>query len=127
MSADTKAVIDAWRAMADRTGLPQIKLWTDARSTQLKARIAQVGTASMLEAIAKVEASDHCRGQNNRGWVATIDFLLQPSSLVKTLEGNYDNRRPALRNGAAELLARDWMAPPVIDAPAVDMIKGPAA
>lgn len=34
--------------------------------------------------------------------------------------------RIPLRNGAAELLARDWMAPPVIDAPAVDLIEGPA-
>lgn len=35
--------------------------------------------------------------------------------------------RIPLRNGAAELLARDWMASPVIDAPPVDLIEGPAA
>ena len=42
--------------------------------------------------VQRINASDFCRGQNERGWVATFDWLLQPDTAVKVLEGKYDNR-----------------------------------
>lgn len=40
----------------------------------------------------RISTSDFCRGKNERGWVATFDWLLQPDTAIKVLEGKYDNR-----------------------------------
>ena len=88
-AAEPQAVVDAWNAMASRTGLPAIRIVTNGREANLKARLKQVGVAGMIEAIAAVERSSFCRGENNRGWRADFDFVLQPKSLVKLLEHGY--------------------------------------
>ncbi len=50
--------------------------------------------ANFAEAIKRIAASDFCCGKNDRSWVATFDFLLQPGTVTKVLEGKYDNRKP---------------------------------
>lgn len=44
------------------------------------------------EVVLKIAASDFCCGKNDRGWVASFDFLLKPDTALKVLEGKYDNR-----------------------------------
>ena len=39
--------------------------------------------------IEHVVASDFCKGQNDRGWVADVDFLLRPDTHLKVMEGKY--------------------------------------
>lgn len=101
------AIVDAWNSMAKDHGLSAVRAMPPARVAHLKARLAEVGETGMVEAIARVAASDFCRGGNNRRWKADFDTLLQPSTLVRILEGRYDNRRPAFHNGALEVLARE--------------------
>lgn len=84
-----QAVMDAWNAMASRTGLAHIRLITAARASSLRKRISQVGLEGMLEAIAKVEQSRFCNGENDRGWTASFDFILQQKSLAGLLEHGY--------------------------------------
>lgn len=84
-----QSVMDAWNTMCDRTGLSRIRLITPARSTSLRARIAQVGLDAMLEAVTKVEQSRFCNGENDRGWKASFDFILQQKSLAGLLEHGY--------------------------------------
>lgn len=110
-AADGQRVLDAWNAMATRAGLPKVRLMTKARQMNLRGRIREVGIAGMLEAIARVEASAFCCGDNDRGWKADLDFILQPKSLAKLLEHGYQMRRRPSRheesvNGAAILLAQ---------------------
>lgn len=88
-STASQAVMDAWNIMADRTGLPHIRLITTARATSLRKRLEQVGLPGMLQAIAKVEASRFCCGENDRGWTASFDFILQQKSLAGLLEHGY--------------------------------------
>lgn len=90
-----EAVAQAWNAMAVDRGLPVIRVMTPAREKALAARIREVGRDGMLTAIAKIGASSHCRGQNDLGWHADFDFLLQPKSLIRAIEGRYDDR-PAI-------------------------------
>lgn len=118
---DTSGIVAAWNAMASICGLSNVRVMPAARTRALQLRVAEVGREAMLEAVRRVGQSDFCRGDVN-GWRATFDFLLQSSSLVKTLEGKYDNRvspRPAFRNGALEILAQEWHDP--IDGPAEDL------
>lgn len=46
-----------------------------------------------VDAITRVRDSAFCNGKNDRGWVATFDFLIEsPGTITKILEGKYDNR-----------------------------------
>lgn len=105
--------------MAARTGLAKIRMMPPARAASLKQRLVDVGLEGLLEAIAKVEASAFCRGDNDRGWKADFDFLLQPRSLVKILEHGYqyqrrDKHRESV-NGAALALAQMDAEGPLIE------------
>lgn len=105
---DAQRVVEAWNQMACRAGLPRVRLMSNARTAHLRQRLADVGLAGMLEAVAKVEASAFCRGDNDRFWKADLDFILQPKSLAKLLEHGYPsrNRHQMSVNGAALLLAQ---------------------
>ena len=32
------------------------------------------------------------KGQNNRNWTITFDWLIKPNNFIKVLEGNYDDK-----------------------------------
>jgi uncharacterized protein YdaU (DUF1376 family) len=87
--------LKAYAALAERTGLPKVEKLTDQRRKKLRSILAEHGIETWRRALAMVEASNHCLGRNDRGWTASLDFLLQPSSFVKVIEGNYANRTPA--------------------------------
>jgi hypothetical protein len=94
------AAVAAYSTLARKIGLPEIKLVSKTRKRKLQAILAQHGFDAWNEALRKVEASDFCRGGSARGWIANFDFLVQPSSFVKLLEGQFDNR-PMKPNGPA--------------------------
>ena len=93
-----KTAVAAYSTLARKIGLPAIKALSDTRKRKLHAIIARHGIDAWNEALAKLEASDFCRGGGGRGWLANFDFLVQPSSFVKLLEGQFDNR-PVRPNG----------------------------
>ena len=100
-----QTIMDAWNAMARRSKLPPIRLISTTRLASLRARLNQVGMEGLLEAIVKVEESAFCHGDNDRGWQASFDFILQQKSLAGLLEHGYAWRnRPTLRNGAMAAL-----------------------
>lgn len=39
--------------------------------------------------IDRIARSEFCRGKNDRGWVASIDFLLRPKTHIAVMEGQY--------------------------------------
>lgn len=45
------------------------------------------------EVIKRIAASNFCNGASNTAWVATFDWILQPDTHLKVMEGKYDNRR----------------------------------
>lgn len=86
-------VIDAWNELADRKGLRKAIKLTDQRRKQIHARIRQNTLDEWREALAAVERSRFCCGENDRGWRADLDFLLQPKSFTRLIEGFYDGAR----------------------------------
>lgn len=82
-------VIEAWNLMADQSGVHKAKL-TDDRRRKLKIFIRRHSIDDITEAIWRVPASPFLCGENDRGWRAGIDFILQPSSFTKLIEGTYD-------------------------------------
>ncbi|MFO1003303.1 MAG: hypothetical protein U0936_23460, partial [Planctomycetaceae bacterium] len=47
------------------------------------------------DAIDRISRSDFCRGMNDRGWKADLEWFLKVDTVTKVLEGKYDNHKNA--------------------------------
>lgn len=86
---DAAKAFSEWNALAKRLSLPMAKDLTPARRKAINARLARAGLSGWREALSAVEASPHCRGENDRGWRADIDFVANPAKFAKLREGSY--------------------------------------
>lgn len=74
--------------------LPRISKLTAKRNIAINKRLSEEPDLKTWEtAIKKLAVSSFACGDNKQGWKANIDFLLRPDSLVKILEGQYDNAK----------------------------------
>ena len=74
---------------------PRCTSLSDARKKAIKARFASGYTIEDFQReFEKAEASSFLKGQNNRNWMASFDWLLKDSNMVKVLDGNYDDHHP---------------------------------
>ncbi|WP_234836277.1 DNA replication protein, partial [Sinorhizobium meliloti] len=85
-------VVTAFSEMARQSGLSVPRAVTASRRRSLLLRIEEHGLTAVLDAIERIGRSRFCRGENDRGWRADLDFLCQPKSFVSILEGKYDDR-----------------------------------
>lgn len=84
-------VVEAWNVMAEQAGLSKAKL-TPERRKKLRPFLKRHSPDDITEAIWAIPRSPFLRGENDRGWRANFDFLLQPSSFTKISEGAYDEQ-----------------------------------
>lgn len=82
--------------LAARAGLPSPRVLSKSRSMLLRTIIQRHGLDAWRCALAKLDASAFCRGQNERGWKAGIDFLLKPEKFQNLIDGKYDRWSNAL-------------------------------
>lgn len=81
----------AFNRMAAEVGLPEAQGLIRKRRVALKARLQECGgIAGWRIAMDRVRSSPFLRGDNDRGWRASLDFLLKPESFAKPMEGAYD-------------------------------------
>lgn len=92
--AEVDQVVSAFSAMAKRSGLSVPRAVTASRRRSLLLRIEEHGLPVVLDAVERIGRSRFCRGENDRGWRADLDFLCQAKSFVSILEGKYDDRSP---------------------------------
>lgn len=86
---------EAWNTITQRP-IARCMGISRKRSTQIAARMAERSLDEWRGIIGRVQASPFCRGQNDRGWVASFDWLIaSPDNSLKILEGKYDDRAPA--------------------------------
>lgn len=91
-AADLTDAVADWNKMAVENGLPSVQHLTETRKKHLVLRLQEVGGlpgwATLMEVI---RGSPHLLGRTDdgRGWKATFDWILKPSNLTKTMEGNY--------------------------------------
>lgn len=110
------ALQEAWNELA--LGLPRWKEMPESRAKRARRALRERpmdGPEGWIAVIQRIGASGFCRGQNDRGWVATPDWLLQPEVAAKVLEGKYDNRAGAAAKGRASEADRDWSRPVEVD------------
>ena len=92
-----KAVVDAWNTILG-DHLPKVQTLTEGRKEALKARLEELSSdmdeavGMLTEAFEKVKQSTFLLGDNDRGWSATFDWVIQSADkLAKIIEGVYDD------------------------------------
>lgn len=102
----------AFNRMAAEVGLPEAQGLSRKRRLALKARLLDCGgIAGWRIAMDRVRSSPFLRGDNDRGWRASLDFLLKAESFAKLMEGAYDpapggrRQRPEPRSSMATAMA----------------------
>jgi len=86
-----QTLADLWNASCG--SLPHCLELKGARHQKAAARLRDRTLDEWEAIISRIASSTFCTGQNDRGWVATFDWLLQPETATKVLEGKYDNRQ----------------------------------
>ena len=89
-AVSVKDVVDAWNDLAEARGLAKVVKVTDTRRKQIQARLKEYEPDDWSKALTAIYKSKFLCGENDRGWKADFDFLLQPKSFVKLVEGAYD-------------------------------------
>ena len=83
-------IVDQWNKLGLQN-LRSINSNTN-RHTSLKARIEEYSYEEVLDAIERINSSSFLKGQNDRGWTITFDWLVRPNNFIKVIEGNYDDK-----------------------------------
>lgn len=97
---------EAWNEYTSAP-IPKCEELTVKRRQSAHTRLQEAALDVWRVVIGRINASPFCRGDNDRGWVATFDWLLKPDTRVRVLEGKYDDRRkvtPKIRT----VEIRDW-------------------
>lgn len=84
-----KQAIEAWNAMAREHGLPEARKLNDDRKKKLILRIKEAGGFSAWVGVINKIPRSRILMENDK-WSPTIDFVCQPSSFMKLMEGAYD-------------------------------------
>lgn len=98
---EVRQAFDAWNDLARRIDLPKAKALDEGRRRAIKARLSADHLTGWMEALAGVERSRHCRGENDRNWKADLDFVCQAKSFRRLIEGSY-GAEIELDRGSAE-------------------------
>jgi hypothetical protein len=81
-------VLEAFNLMAGEAGLPKARM-TPERRKKLTSFTRRHRVEDITEAIWRIPQTPFLCGENDRGWKADFDFLLQPKSFNRILEGSY--------------------------------------
>jgi len=99
-SNDVKEAFNKYNILAEKIGLPKAQALTKARAGKIGQRLKSCnGLDGWKYALEQLESSPHCRGDNDRGWRADIDFVCQEKSFTKLMEGSYASKKP---NGSTQ-------------------------
>lgn len=98
--------------------LAKVKHSNTQRDRKISVLWKQQERIGWIETVQKIAASNFCCGKNDRGWKASFDWLLQPDTWLKVVEGKYDNNRSALSTNQSrkydnlEALEKKWSEAP---------------
>lgn len=74
--------------------LKKMELLTNKRKTAIRLRYKKYGIDKLIEVFTLAEKSNFLKGNNDRGWIADFDFVINENKIAKILEGNYKSREP---------------------------------
>lgn len=84
---EVQKIVDIYNSLCKN--LPQVQKLTDQRKKAITARVNEYGLAKIGEVFQKVLDSPFLNGENDRGWTADFDWIMNPNNFIKILEGKY--------------------------------------
>lgn len=91
-SDDARELVEDWNALADELSLPRVVKLTDDRKRKIRAALKRNTLEEWREAFRAIRRSPFLRGEGRTGFRADFDFLLQPKSFARMIEGFYDGK-----------------------------------
>lgn len=71
---------------------PRLNKLSESRKKAIKARLITYTLEDFQKLFEMAEASGFLKGQNDRNWSATFDWLIKDSNMAKVLDGNYQDK-----------------------------------
>lgn len=71
---------------------PRLTKLSDKRKKAIKARLRNYTLEDFQKLFEMAEGSSFLKGQNNRNWSATFDWLIADGNMAKVLDGNYADK-----------------------------------
>ena len=88
---DFAAISDLYNSIC--VSYPTLKTMSERRKKAIRARMNTGYTVDDFRILfKKAESSSFLKGQNNRNWSATFDWLIMDGNMAKVLDGNYDDK-----------------------------------
>lgn len=86
---DYQSIADLFNSIC--VSYSSIRSLSEARKKAIKARLNTYSLDDFETLFKKAEASSFLKGNNDRNWTATFDWLIKDSNMAKVLDGNYDD------------------------------------
>lgn len=91
---DARSAFDCFNSMAKEIGASEARKLTSDRRRRLNARLKDCGgLEEWRRTINAIPESQFLRGDTHHHFSLTLDFVLQPSSFTKLVEGHYHTNR----------------------------------
>jgi hypothetical protein len=87
--------------------LPFVKTITNARIKTIKTRLRNHSIDELKELFETAQGTPFLKGNNNRGWKAGFDWLMNEANMTKVLEGYYN--KSTKRTETAEDKHQAWL------------------
>lgn len=87
----TQWFVDTYNSIC--VSLPKCNRLNAKRSKAISRVLKNYSEEEILTAFNNLESSDFCKGKNESGWKADIDFLLKEDKFDRVLEGRYNSKR----------------------------------
>lgn len=100
LQSKLQLIIDKWNEL-NLQKIVSINQGT-SRYRMLNTRIKDYGENRVLEAIENIKHSSFLKGQNDRNWIITFDWLVKPNNFIKVLEGNYSDKQGNNKSSSIE-------------------------
>ena len=87
---DYQQIADMYNATC--VSFPRLTRLSEKRKRAIKARLRKYSIDDIKRAFELAEESDFLKGENNRNWSATFDWMMNDANMAKILDGNYKNK-----------------------------------
>ena len=87
---DYQQIADMYNATC--VSFPRLTRLSEKRKRAIKARLRKYSIDDIQRVFEIAEESDFLKGENNRNWSATFDWMMNDANMAKILDGNYKNK-----------------------------------
>lgn len=85
---------------------PRLTKLSDSRKKAIRARLKQYSVDDFRRMFEMAESSAFLKGENDRNWSATFDWMVKDANMAKILDGNYADKQEKEENDYS-----DWKRP----------------